>query len=146
MYTITIKQIERFYANCGMHAEQSLAFTLTDEIRTHDKVRFDMGSDIPEYHMSVKSSGASLMSGRLCTRDTKEGIIEEFVARSASSLFAYVVADFSVAYVMTGAEFAKFCMAFSGLCRESQKNGGLPKVKLHNESQKMRNWLASMVA
>lgn len=141
MTVITCKTIERTYANNGQHAEQTLAYTLTNEIRKHDKVRFDMGSDIPEYHMSVKSPKASLMSGNLCNSDTKEGIIKEFIERSASLCFAYVTADFATAYVMNPTEFAEFCMLFAGMSRESSRNGGKAKVQIYAESAKMMMWL-----
>lgn len=145
MTTITLATIERTYANSGMHAEQTLTYTLTHELRPHDHVPFNEGSDIPEYHMSVKSSKASLMSGNLCESQTKEAIIAEFIAKSASICFAYVVADFSVAYVMNGNEFAEFCTEFGSLTRESTKNGGKAKVQLRAESAKTLAWFKAHI-
>ena len=145
MTTITLTTIERTYTNNGQHAEQVLAYTLTHEIRKHDNLPFDKGSDIPEFKMSVKSSKASLMSGNRCTKDTKEGIIEEFLTRSASECFAYVLEDCTIAYVMNKIEFGEFCMQFSGLTRESSKNGGKAKVQLYKESNRTREWLASRI-
>lgn len=145
MTTITLTTIERTYTNNGMHAEQTLAYALTGEIRAHDHVPFDKGSDIPEYHMSVKSSKASLMSGNRCESQTKEGIIAEFIAKSASTCFAYVIADFSKAYVMSGEEFAEFCMLFGGMSRESSKNGGKAKVQLRAENAKTLAWLEAHI-
>ena len=60
MTTITLETIERVYTNNGQHAEQVLAYTLTHEIRKHDRVPFDKGSDIPEYHMSVSQARRAL--------------------------------------------------------------------------------------
>lgn len=145
MTTITLTTIERTYTNNGQHAEQTLAYALTGEIRAHDNVPFDKGSDIPEYHMSVKSSKASLMSGNRCESQTKEGIIAEFIAKSASTCFAYVVADFTVAYVMNGNEFAEFCHEFGSLTRESTKNGGKAKVQLRAESAKTLAWFKAHI-
>lgn len=145
MTTITLTTIERTYTNNGQHAEQTLAYALTGEIRAHDNVPFDKGSDIPEYHMSVKSSKASLMSGNRCESQTKEGIIAEFIAKSASTCFAYVVADFTVAYVMNGNEFAEFCTEFGSLTRESTKNGGKAKVQLRAESAKTLAWFKAHI-
>ena len=141
MKVITCETITRTYTNNGQHAEQTLAYTLTHEIRSHDHVPFDEGSDIPEFHMSVKSSKASLMSGNRCTAQTKEGIIQEFIERSASTCFAYVASDFAKAYVMDAIEFTEFCMLFAGLSRESTRNGGKVKVQLRAESKRMREWL-----
>ena len=145
MTTITLTTIERTYKNNGQHAEQTLAYALTGEVRAHDNIPFDKGSDIPEYHMSVKSSKASLMSGNRCESQTKEGIIAEFIAKSASTCFAYVVADFSVAYVMDGNEFAEFCTEFGSLTRESTKNGGKAKVQLRAESAKTLAWFKAHI-
>ena len=145
MTTITLATIERFYKNNGNHAEQVLAYTLTKEVRTHDHVAFDKGSDIPEFKMSVKSGGATLMSGNLCHFEKKEAIINEFFERTASELFAYVVGDFSTAYVMNCVEFAEFLAQFSNTCRESTQNGGKTKVQIYKESQKMLRWFAERV-
>ena len=80
-----------------------------------------------------------------CTKDTKEGIIEEFFDRTASELFAYVLEDFSTAYVMNKREFSEFCREFSGMSRESSKNGGKAKVQFYKENDRTRMWLASRV-
>jgi hypothetical protein len=145
MTTITLKVIERTYKNKGMHAEQALAYTLTNEHRKHDKLPFDKGSDIPEYNMSVKSGGASLMSGNFCTKTTREGIVEEFLLRTASEHFAFVVDDFSVAYVMTKIEFAEFLAKFTFASRESLRNGGKMKVQIYKQSKKMLAWFSERV-
>lgn len=145
MTTITMTTIERTYKNNGQHAEQALAYTLTHEIRKHDHVAYDKGSDIPEFHMSVKSSKASLMSAKFCESENKSDIIAQFVTKSASTRFAYVVADFSKAYVMDGNEFAQFCELFSNTTRESSKNGGGVKVQIYAESAKMLRWLEGQI-
>ena len=146
MTTITLAQIERTYKNNGQHAEQLVALTLTGELRTHDRVPLHKGSDIPEYHMSVKSAGATLMSGRLCKGTTKEEIIDEFFALTVSTCFTYVVDDFSVAYVMDAREFKEFLYGFSLVSRDSTKNGGNLKVQLYKDSKRMREWFAERVA
>lgn len=145
MKTMKLQTIDRMYKNAGQHAEQTLAYALTGEIRCHGSLKWNEGSDIPEYHMSVKSSKASLMSGNRCESQTKEGIIAEFIAKSASTCFAYVIADFSKAYVMNGEEFAEFCMAFGGMSRESSKNGGKAKVQLRVETAKTLAWLEAHI-
>ena len=145
MTTITLTTIERTYANNGMHAEQVVAFALTNEMRKHDHVSFDKGSDIPEFKMSVKSSGATLMSGNLCHHEEKEAIIAEFFERTASELFAYVTNDFSIAYVMNCREFFEFLTEFSNTCHESTRNGGKIKLQLYKDSQRMMRWFAERV-
>lgn len=146
MKMLTLHEITRTYKNNGNHAEQLVAYRLTKEIRLHDNMPFNEGSDIPEFHMSVKSAGATLMSGRFCTSTVKEEIIDEFFNNTASSLFAYVVDDFSVAYVMNAREFREFLNLFSCTCRDSMKNGGKTKVQLYKDSKRMMMWFAEGVA
>ena len=145
MYTIKTATIERTYKNFGNHAEQALAFTLTGEIRKHDHVAYDKGSDIPEYNMSVKSSGFSLMSARLCESEDFEEIITQYMAHTASTCVAYVAQNM-VAYVMNMEQFNEFLHRFCYLNRESTQNGGGYKVKMLKESKKVLAWLDERVA
>ena len=91
--TINVNVNFRNYKSNGQHKEQALAYVLTGEVRKADKVPFYMGSDIPEYEMSVKSSKFSLMNGNACESQTFEGICEEFFAKVVSTKFAYVTND-----------------------------------------------------
>ena len=143
MKRIALATIERTYANNGQHAEQVARYTLTGQICKADNLPHNCGGDIG--NLQVKSSKASLMSGNYCTKDTKDGIIEEFFERTASELFAWVIDDFSLAYVMNKNEFKEFCREFSGMSRESSKNGGKAKVQFYKENERTRMWLASRV-
>lgn len=145
MYTIHCTAIERTYKNNGLHCEQMLAYTLTNEMRRHDICPFDKGSDIPEYHMSVKSSGATLASGHLMKATTYMEQIDEYFERTASTSFAYVAKN-NVAYVMDAEEFKAFLLAFSIFTRDSAKNGGQYKVRLRSESAKMMAYFAIHLA
>lgn len=140
MTHIKVTEIERQYANFGNHAEQCLTYMLTGELRTHDHIRYDKGSDIPEFHMSVKSAKFTLMSGRLCESQDFDGIVEEFFQKTASEQFAYVTQDM-VAYIMTATEFKEFIYNFCRLERESSQNGGRYKVKMRMESKKVIEFL-----
>lgn len=142
--TFTLTETFRNYNNFGQHAEQLLAYTLTGEIRKHDRVRFDMGSDIPEYHMSVKSGGFSLMNGNCCESQDFEGIVEEFFNRVVSTKFAYITKDLTV-YVMDMAQFREFVQMFCYLGRESSRNGGRRKVQMRAESKKTLAWLVENI-
>ena len=143
METITVKTIST-YKNGGERAEQNLAYTLLGEVRSHNALPFDKGSDIPEYHMSVKSSHFTLVSGRLMTATTLEGQINEYMARTASKKFAYV-SDENIAYMMTATEFKAFLMAFARFEKDSTKNGGCYKVRFPRETRKVLEWLAQRV-
>lgn len=145
MTTIICKPIERTYANFGNHAEQALAYTLTGEIRPHDHVPFYMDSDIPEYSMSVKSSGFTLASARVNMGETFDEKLADFVARVHSTQFAYVSANM-VAYIMDLTEFVQFVRMFCYMDRESTRHGGGYKIKCRHESKKMVAWLESQVA
>ena len=144
MTTMKVIEIERTYSNFGNHAEQALAYTLTGEIRKHDKVPFNVGSDIPEYHISVKSSGFSLAGANINFGATKEEKIADYMERTASKLVAYVSQDM-VAYIMNMAEFREFLENFTYLGRESTSNGGGLKVQCRKESKKMLMWLNERV-
>lgn len=140
MTHIKVTEIERQYANFGNHAEQCLTYMLTGELRTHDHIRYDKGSDIPEFHMSVKSAKFTLMSGNLCESQDFDGIVEEFFQKTASEQFAYITQDM-VAYIMTATEFREFVYNFCRLERESSQNGGRYKVKMRMESKKVIEFL-----
>lgn len=141
MKTITIKTITRTYHNFGSHAEQALAYTLTNEMRQHDKVPYDKGSDIPEHHMSVKSARFTLMSGNLSTSNTFDGMVNEFFEKVASTQFAYVTQDMRC-FVMDKTEFREFVNLFCTMDRESSAHGGALKVRMKSESQEVLKWLS----
>lgn len=145
MYALKVKEIERTYKNAGQHAEQALAFTLTNEMRKHNSMAFDQASDIPEFNMSVKSSRFTLASASMLEASDKEGQIAEYFKRVHSTHVAYVTKDFSKAYVMDMAEFKKFIELFCSLTRESTKNGGGKKLKCRAESKKMIEWFVKNI-
>ena len=140
METLKVKNINRQYANWGSHCEQALAYTLTGEVRPHGHARFDVESDIPEYHMSVKSSGFTLASAKATNGNTFEEKLADFMNRVQSERFAYVSLDFT-AYIMDKKTFERFVKTFCYLDRESTRNGGGTKIKCLKESKKMIAWL-----
>ena len=140
MKTLKVAEINRTYTNWGAHCEQALAYTLTGEIRKHDHVPFDKDSDIPEYNMSVKSSGFTLASAKVNHGATFEEKVKDFFARVHSTVFAYVALDMT-AYIMDKKTFERFICEFGYLDKESTKNGGGTKVKCLKESKRMIEWL-----
>lgn len=145
MEKLQVMEISRQYSNFGQHCEQALAYTLTGEIRKHDNVPFYKGSDIPEYAMSVKSSGFSLASGKQNKGDNFDEKVADFFRRVHSKQFAYVSKDMN-AYIMNKREFRKFVNMFCVWTYESEQNGGYAKVRCNKESKKMVAWLESQVA
>lgn len=144
MTTIKVTEIERTYTNFGMHVEQCLAYMLTGEVRKHDRVPFYVDSDIPEFGISVKSSGFTLASANVNFGETKEEKIADYMARVVSKTVAYVTQDM-VAYMMNLEEFREFIEKFCYLGRESQAHGGGLKLKCYKESKKMLSWLNAKV-
>lgn len=141
MTSMMIKSVSE-YRNHGQACEQSLAYALTGEMRSHDHVAFDMGSDIPEYAMSVKSARFTLASANVLGGECLADMLNDYFERVASSVFAYVTNDMAV-YMMDCNEFREFLERFAFLDRESEKNGGGYKVRAKSESKAMLKWFAS---
>ena len=142
MKHFTINTIE--HKNAGIAREWALCGYYGIERSAHDSRAYDKASDIEvgSKHISVKTSGATLMSGSLCEgRDTFEGIWNLYASRVHSNIFAYVTEDFEV-YEMSLDEFGEFVHKFGRTERESSKNGGAMKIRLRKESAIMREWLA----
>lgn len=149
MEKINVKQFENGYGKTEGDKREFALCGFYGIMRTkHDSGSYDKGSDIEldGVNISVKASGATLMSGGKCIGcNTFEGIWRRYYKRTHSNMWAYVTVDF-VAYVMNKKEFSKFIHTFGYLNRESSQNGGHKKIKLLKESQKMINWLDARVA
>lgn len=126
------------YKNAGQNAEQSLAYALTGEIRKHDRVAFDKGSDIPEFEMSVKSSRFTLASN--LQGETYEEMKADFFSRCASKVFAYVDKDGEV-YLMGRSTFEDFLDRFCVIGYSSSKHGRRKVIRMRPESFVTRIWL-----
>ena len=129
------------YKNAGQNAEQSLAYALTGEIRKHDKVAFDKGSDIPEFKMSVKSARFTLASA--LNGESYEEMKADFFSRCASEILAYVTKSGEV-YMMTSETFGRFLDAFASVGYSSSKNGHHKIIRMRSESKEVLNWLAAL--
>ena len=131
MTTITLATLEREYKNNGQEAERIFRYTMTGEIAKADNLAHNLGTDC--LHYQVKSARATVCKGT---------DIEAYLAEDKATEFAYVSADFSVAYIMSKAEYIAFVKAFGTVTRESAKNGGHEKTRLKAEGREMREWLA----
>ena len=129
------------YTNAGARAEQNLIYTICGQIRAHDSVPFDKGSDYPEWHMSIKSSRFTLASGHMMKSTTFSGQIEEYFERTASKVWAYVTEQ-GTAYIMNETEFRTFLYTFGKFEQDSTRNGGKYKVRFPRETKAMLAWLA----
>jgi len=126
--------------------EWSLCAYMGVERSHHDSGAYDKDSDCNagDMHISVKSSGFTLMSGSLCEgRESFDEIWDLYESRVHSNLFAYITDDYTC-YMMNLSEFKQFVYSFCRTERESEKNGGQMKIRCRKESEKMLRWLATM--
>lgn len=100
--------------------------------------RFDVGSDIPEYAASVKSSAASLTNMKLA--DTLEASVDAYFIRTASREFWYVtmLEDEITVYRMNAETFRRFLLRFGRLNERGV-------VRLAKTSSKTLAWLNANV-
>lgn len=133
MHTITLdNSIPRTYKNNGQHAEQVFRYTLTGRIISADNIPHDIEADVLDYQ--VKSPRCTVCTG---TYD-----IAAYVRNDAAHRFAFVNKACSVAYIMTAAEWIEFASRFCYKSQESGgKNGDAVKVRLLDESARMREYL-----
>lgn len=144
MEKILIEQVNRQYNNDGLHLAQCVTYTYTHEIRLHDNVPYNKGSDIPEYNISIKSSAFTLASARLIKGNTVSEQLAYYMEHTASKKVVYVTKNYD-GYVMNMQEFADFVTEFGYITRESAKNGGGLKVRARKENKTMLEWLAVRV-
>lgn len=126
------------YRNNGQRVQQNLTFQLTGQLRKADRVPFDQGSDIPEYHLSVKSYHFTLANN--LNGDTYEEMKADFFSRCHSTHFAYVTRS-QLVYIMNREQFAEFLDLFHELDRSSAPNGNKVVIRGKREPKAMIQWL-----
>lgn len=96
--------------------------------------RFNEGSDVPEFHASVKSSKASLTNCKLA--DDFEGSVRAYFEQVASSEFWYVtmVDELATIYKMNAKTFERFIRKFAKLNERGV-------IRFATTSAKMLAWL-----
>lgn len=132
MTVIYLKHIERYYSNNGQEAERVFRYTYTGELTTADNVKHTSGADCAD--IQIKSARASVCRGT---------DIEAYLMADAAKRFAYVVKDFTKAYIMDKITYITFIKTFGTVTRESAKNGGAEKIRLKSESRAMLEWLSA---
>ena len=131
MFAITVNNsIERRYTNNGQHAEMCLRYTLTGKIEKADNRPATECADCLD--IQIKSARATVCKGLN---------LDAYLANDRAKRYAYVLADFSKAYIMEPEEYKAFCRAFATPTRESTANGGGDKLRLKSESKALRAWL-----
>ena len=96
--------------------------------------RFDEGSDVPEFHASVKSSKASLTNMKLA--DSFDASVTAYFERTASSEFWYVsvMDELVTIYKMNATKFERFLRKFAKLNERGV-------IRIAATSSKMLAWL-----
>lgn len=120
----------RQYPNAGQHAEQLFIYTATGEIRKASNLPFTKGGDFED--IQIKSARATVCKGL---------DLDSHLQKDKAQRYAYVRADFKVAYIMSPTEWREFVSQFGTITRESSKNGGAEKIRLKQETEQMREWL-----
>lgn len=122
------------WLNGGEFAEAAAKAAHGLEAGKDANTRFDEGSDVPEYHASVKSSKASLTNCKLA--DDFDGSVKAYFEQVASTEFWWVeVKGEQVAIYKMGASlFEKFIRKFSKLNERGV-------IRFASTSSKMLAWL-----
>ena len=128
--------------NAGQHRQQVADFNLTGQLRRADKIPFNVGSDIPELNISVKSARFTLMSGRLCKAQDFDGIVVQYFAEVHSTEWVYVTEDL-MGYFMSADEFRSLLYQFCHLERESDSPAY--KIRMGRETDEVIKWLQAQL-
>lgn len=133
-----------FHEKEGINKEQCLDFHYNGRHGKHDNLKWYEGSDLPEQHISVKSAKFSLCAGGQLAGDSLLEMLDDYFARVASEIFAYVTKSYEV-FEMNAVEFRAFLIEFGYFSRESSSNNGKIKIKAKDESKAMLKWLSERV-
>lgn len=131
MEKIKLTPCERIYKNNGQQAEMIFKYTMTGKIVKADNTPFTVSGDYAD--IQIKSARATICKGVN---------LDKHLQTDAANRYAYVINDFSIAYIMNKAEYKQFVEEFGTITRESSKNGGAEKIRLKQENAKMAEWLA----
>ena len=134
MTVINLTTIERVYANNGQEAQRRFIYTYKGELTRADNIPHTVAGDCDD--IQIKSARASVCKGT---------DIEAYLEADAAKRFAYVLKDFTRAYIMDKITYIAFVKAFGTVTKESEKNGGAEKIRLKSESRAMLEWLNERV-
>lgn len=126
--------ITRTYTNKGQHAEQVMRYTLTGKIEKADNKPHTLGGDCLD--IQIKTAKATVCKGF---------DLDKYLDMDGAKRYAYVLADFSKAVIMSRTEWTEFVNTFAYKAKESAKNGGGDKLRLLSESKRMIEWLTARV-
>jgi hypothetical protein len=125
------------WMNAGQFKQIARVAALFGRIDRPDHIPYDVASDIPELHESVKSSKATLVN--MILGNNLEETLEFYLAHTVSRVHSWVclVDEEIITYIMDIPEFKEFTKAF-GWYDEDRK-----VVRYKAESTKMIKWFES---
>lgn len=132
MEKIKLIPCARRYKNNGQHAEMVFKYTMTGKIVKADNTPYTVSGDYDD--IQIKSARATVCKG---------ADLDKHLQADTAKRYAYVMDDFSVAYIMSKAEYKQFVEEFGTITRESPKNGSSEKIRLRYETDTMKKWLAA---
>ena len=132
------------YVNMGQLVELFARVHRNLEIGACDNKPWNKGSDIEEYAISIKSSGASLAS---IYAPTKREIIKIYFNGCPSTTWLYItmIDDQVIEYEMNANEFKMFLENFAEMTYESGHHDRT-KLRFKKTSGKMLKWLDEMAS
>ena len=102
MYTQIQKTIPAYYKNRGQQAERVFRYTNTGLLCKADNTPCTVSGDCGD--VQVKSARATVCKGL---------DIESYIDTDKANSYAYITADYSIAYIMNPIEWITFVKAFS---------------------------------
>lgn len=127
------------FMNAGEFKQIARVHSLFGRVDKPDTVPYDMGSDIPELHESVKSSKATLTSKYL--GESFDEVLEAYIKTTASAWHSYVllVDDEIITYIMNINEFVEFTRMFGSFASDRKV------IRYKADSIKMIKWFEARV-
>ena len=116
-----IPELNTWY-NMGAFIEIQLGHILTGEIRRPDSTKYNEGSDVPEFNLSIKSKHFTLAND--LPADIEESL-KTFFKNVVSKTFAYarIFDNKIIVFYMDKAEFYSFCKQFCKVESDGKTRG-----------------------
>lgn len=127
------------WMNAGQFKQIARVAALFGRVERPDHVPYDVDSDIPELHESVKSSKATLVNMHL--GDDLQSTLDFYFAHTASEVHSWVsmVDEDIVTYIMNNEEFREFAERFAWYDNDRKV------VRFKAESGKMIKWFEERI-
>lgn len=127
------------FMNAGQLKQILRVFSLYGRLERPDKVPYNLGSDIPELHESVKSSKATLTT--VVLGESFDEVLDKYIKTTASTSHSYVVLDndMIITYIMNMSEFVEFTKCFASYAKDRKV------IRYKADSKLMLEWLESRV-